>query len=99
MEAFRPRRHDQVQPLDLAAFAASLQGELIVPSSETYDEVRQVRNAHYDKRPALIVRAAGATDVARPSRSPPTRGCRWRSAAAATAWPATARSTAASSST
>jgi FAD/FMN-containing dehydrogenase len=65
MEAFRPRRHDQVQPLDLAAFAASLQGELIVPSSETYDEVRQVRNAHYDKRPALIVRAAGATDVAR----------------------------------
>ena len=38
------------------AFAAQLQGDLILPSDARYDEVRKVYNAMIDKRPALIAR-------------------------------------------
>ena len=65
MEAFRPRRHDLLDPFDLAAFRAELQGELILPGSADYDVARQVHNTMYDRRPTFIVKAADAADVAR----------------------------------
>ena len=45
------------------AFAAQLQGELILPSDARYDETRKVYNAMIDKRPALIARCKDAADV------------------------------------
>jgi hypothetical protein len=42
---------------------ASLRGELIRPGDNGYDQARKVWNRMIDKRPALIVRCAGAGDV------------------------------------
>ncbi len=42
---------------------AGLRGELIRPGDENYDEARKVYNAMHDRRPALIVRAAGVADL------------------------------------
>lgn len=42
-----------------------LRGELLRPSSATYDEARKIYNAMIDKRPALIARCAGVADVIR----------------------------------
>jgi FAD/FMN-containing dehydrogenase len=42
---------------------ASLRGALLRPSNDRYDETRTVWNGMIDKRPALIVRCAGAADV------------------------------------
>ncbi len=44
-------------------FKASLRGELIEPQSATYDEARKVWNGMIDRRPAAILRCAGAADV------------------------------------
>lgn len=41
----------------------SLNGELVLPGDETYDDVRQVFNAMIDRRPALIVRPVDTQDV------------------------------------
>jgi FAD/FMN-containing dehydrogenase len=52
--------------IDIAAlqsFRASLRGQLILPSDESYDTTRMVYNAMIDKKPAVIVRCAGAADV------------------------------------
>jgi FAD/FMN-containing dehydrogenase len=49
----------------LAAFAASLAGSVIRPDDPAFDTARLVHNALHDRRPALIVRAATAADVAR----------------------------------
>jgi FAD/FMN-containing dehydrogenase len=65
LEAFRPRRHDLTDPFDLAAFRAELQGELILPGGAGYDDARHAHNTMFDRRPSLIVKAAGAGDVAR----------------------------------
>ncbi len=65
MEAFRPRRHDLSDPFDLAAFRAELQGDLILPGAAGYDDARHGHNTMFDRRPSLIVKAAGAGDVAR----------------------------------
>jgi len=43
--------------------AAQLQGSVIRPEDTNYDEGRALYNAMIDKRPALIVRAAGVDDV------------------------------------
>src|SRR6478736_9759200 len=64
MEAFQPR-HETVDVLDFEAFEAGLSGSIVLPGSPDYDEARQVHHANSDGRPALIVRAADATDVAR----------------------------------
>jgi FAD/FMN-containing dehydrogenase len=47
------------------AFQSSLRGQLLRPESEGYDGTRRIWNAMIDKRPALIVRCAGAADVMR----------------------------------
>ena len=40
-----------------------LRGQLVLPGDETYDDVRMVWNAMIDRKPALIVRCAGVSDV------------------------------------
>lgn len=47
----------------VAAFKASLRGQLLAPDDEGYDAARMVWNAMIDKRPALIARCVGAADV------------------------------------
>jgi FAD/FMN-containing dehydrogenase len=54
-----------LDPFDLAAFRAELQGELILPGGTDYDAARHAHNTIYDRRPTFIVKAAGAGDVAR----------------------------------
>lgn len=44
-------------------FKASLRGELLCPTDEGYEDVRQIWNGMIDRRPALIARCAGAADV------------------------------------
>jgi len=43
--------------------AAGFQGELIGPEDGRYDEARQIWNGHIQRRPALIARCTGVTDV------------------------------------
>ena len=43
--------------------AQSVRGELLGPQAEKYDEARSIWNAAHDRRPALILRAAGIADV------------------------------------
>lgn len=45
------------------ALSNSLQGDLVTPTSQNYDEVREIWNAMIDRRPGLIVRCADADDV------------------------------------
>ncbi|MGH8069493.1 MAG: FAD-binding oxidoreductase [Candidatus Entotheonellia bacterium] len=47
----------------LQQFKAGLRGALILPGDASYDAARTVWNGMIDKRPALIVRCAGAADV------------------------------------
>jgi len=48
----------------LETLAASFSGVLLRPGGDGYEETRRVHNALVDKRPALIARCRGATDVA-----------------------------------
>ena len=65
MEAFRTIHPDLDDVTELDAFEASLRGSLIMPGNPDYDTARQVKSASFDRHPALIVRAADASDVAR----------------------------------
>jgi FAD/FMN-containing dehydrogenase len=47
----------------LAAFSQSFRGDVIGPADARYEEARKVHNGMIDKRPALIVRPADASDV------------------------------------
>src|SRR6187399_2206900 len=47
----------------LAGLRGGLRGTLCLPGDPGYDEARTLWNAMHDKKPALIVRAAGASDV------------------------------------
>jgi FAD/FMN-containing dehydrogenase len=64
MEAFSRPQPTLADSLDLEVFEAGLRGSIVLPGSADYDEARQVHSAQYDRRPALIVRAADAGDVA-----------------------------------
>ncbi len=48
---------------ELEAFETRLRGRLIEPRDDGYDEARKVYNAMHDRRPGLIVQAAGVADV------------------------------------
>jgi FAD/FMN-containing dehydrogenase len=47
----------------LTGLRGGLRGTLCLPGDAGYDEARTLWNAMHDKKPALIVRAAGASDV------------------------------------
>lgn len=47
----------------LQQFRSRLRGQLIVPDDAQYDAARRIWNAMVDKRPALIARCAGVSDV------------------------------------
>ena len=47
----------------LAELAQSVRGELLGPQADGYDDARSIWNAAHDRRPALILRAAGVADV------------------------------------
>ena len=47
----------------IAALRESLRGSLLLPEDAGYDAARSLWNAMIDRRPAAIVRAAGAADV------------------------------------
>lgn len=49
----------------IQAFKAGLRGELLRPQDDGYDDARKIFNAMIDKRPALIARCVGASDVIR----------------------------------
>ncbi|UCF02449.1 MAG: FAD-dependent oxidoreductase, partial [Deltaproteobacteria bacterium] len=44
-------------------FKASLRGELIQPNDEAYDAARKVWNGMFDRKPAIILRCVGTSDV------------------------------------
>ena len=46
-----------------AALDTHLRGEVFRPGDPGYDQARAVYNAQHDRRPALVVRAAGVADV------------------------------------
>ncbi len=47
----------------VARLARRLKGQVIRPADEGYESARQLWNAMFDRRPALIVRCAGVEDV------------------------------------
>ncbi len=61
------RKHDGGQATfsteDIDALRAQLRGALCLPADPGYDQARTLWNAMIDRKPALIVRAAGAADV------------------------------------
>jgi hypothetical protein len=55
---------DFMLPLDhIAAFAEDLRGDIVLPDAAGYDAARQVWNGIFEKRPAIIARCNGASDV------------------------------------
>jgi FAD/FMN-containing dehydrogenase len=54
-----------IQALSIPAFRAAIKGRVIAPDDASYDEARTVFPGGIDRRPAVIVRVADATDVAR----------------------------------
>jgi FAD/FMN-containing dehydrogenase len=49
----------------LAELAEGLHGELVTPASANYDEARAIWNGAHDRRPAVVIRCAGVSDVIR----------------------------------
>src|SRR5512145_3010787 len=54
-----------ISETEIATLKAALRGVLRLPSDPGYDEARTIWNAMVDRRPAMIVHAAGAADVMR----------------------------------
>jgi FAD/FMN-containing dehydrogenase len=52
----------------ISAFANSLRGEVLTPESPNYNEARSIWNAMIDRKPGLIVRCRGTSDVIRAVR-------------------------------
>ena len=53
------------QPFDLDGLRSGLRGRVVTPDDPDYDALRLVKAGHIDARPAVIVRPADASDVAR----------------------------------
>jgi hypothetical protein len=61
-------REQNAAPLDAAAIrklVSQISGHVITPETPDYESARLIFNRAYDRRPAVIVRCAGAPDVAR----------------------------------
>jgi FAD/FMN-containing dehydrogenase len=52
-----------LEAASLSALSESLKGELLLPGTETYEGARRVFNGMIDRRPALIARCRGTSDV------------------------------------
>ncbi len=48
---------------EVEGLRSALQGQILLAGDDGYEEARQIWNAMIDRRPALIVRCAGAADV------------------------------------
>ena len=46
------------------ALASDFAGELITPAHPAYDDQRRIWNGEIDRRPAVLARCLGASDVA-----------------------------------
>src|SRR5215475_10998765 len=57
--------HETLGAATLGELAQGLRGEMIRPEDPRYDEARSIWNGAHDKRPALIVRCHGVSDVMR----------------------------------
>ncbi len=68
-------------------FKDSLRGQFLLPSDPGYDIARAIPNAMIDRRPAVIVRCAGAADVVASVRFAREHDLLSRFAAEATALP------------
>jgi FAD/FMN-containing dehydrogenase len=55
--------HGGTIEVDLSTLAGSLEGALLTPDSDGYDEARTLWNAMIDRRPGAIVECAGAQDA------------------------------------
>jgi FAD/FMN-containing dehydrogenase len=55
----------QSQNISIPDLRSELKGEVIGPDDAAYDEARQVFFKGFDRRPAAVVRVAGADDIAR----------------------------------
>jgi hypothetical protein len=55
----------KIDSLAIQALQARLLGDVILPGDEQYDSARRTQILNYDRYPALIVRAADASDVIR----------------------------------
>jgi hypothetical protein len=60
-----PREQSVLDPADVRRFAAAMIGHVITPHAPDYESSRLIFNRAFDRRPRLIVRCAGAADVAR----------------------------------
>jgi FAD/FMN-containing dehydrogenase len=52
-----------IQNPEIEAFSQSLQGSVLLPGEESYEEARKIWNAMIDRRPALIAQCLSAADV------------------------------------
>ncbi|WP_435105473.1 FAD-binding oxidoreductase [Arhodomonas sp. AD133] len=53
----------QAQGGEAGALAQRMQGTVVLPGDDTYDEARRIWNATIDRKPAIIARCASAVDV------------------------------------
>jgi hypothetical protein len=60
-----PEIASRLDPAAIRKLASRVRGRLITPETPDYESARLVFNRAFDRRPALIVRCAGAPDVAR----------------------------------
>ena len=54
-----------VDPAAIRKLASQVGGRVITPDATDYESIRRVNNHAYDRHPAVIVRCARCTDVAR----------------------------------
>jgi len=61
----QPQRQSGTFAADFETLQASMRGQALSPTAPDYDATRKVFNGMIDRRPALIARCAGVSDVMR----------------------------------
>jgi len=67
---------DTIAGRDLDTLRAAIAGHVFVPGEAGYDQARQAWNLAADQRPAVVVEAGSAADVAQAVRYAPAHGIR-----------------------